>query len=1217
MSLDPLSVPFLHSCERCRQKKRKCSGEKPACAWCRKHSIPCRYRRSMRFKKQLEAGPESSLSALTTPVQLGVPGALGTSSVQANGALANIYQSASPSGGRSVPIATTGNGAEPMSALASQPQHRLQQQQFPASHNRFTPPDAPGQLISSLPVAPAASSAPSSSTQMLSSTLAASIPSIVNNPMASMVAVGMAGATPERDSRSPSTSDGNLFSADALSRLLSVDMIPQTNPPPPNLLQVVNSYLTPLSGMGPLSAPEWMASSNTEASILANLGDLATSGLLNSPPPTIPLNFNEHLMGETTIGGFPQDFLNSEMMFPVGSDPLISSLKDPLLPLVPSSSSAALNASSSAEISFSNLGSATPQLPPQLPRCSASLTAPLLPTAGTTAQRTGTISAGIANPMPIGHSALVPQNASQGRQTLAGGISKHVASPVGYSQPCHDSIDVGDVSSGLLPTNLKQRQAQTQRAGTNEVASDSGAEMQQSTPVAGTKDNRTQLSKQSFHIKHGLSHSTATESQQHVAAASAGGVHASMHTNDAAAASTHVTEADVPPILKEYVSTIPGKPSAVAIYKIMRETFKAPRMGMVSLNLELLWYMLHKNVLPRIVFYGHISSTIRCSIANLDIKSMVPPNIDESCYELALDEIPLIKDCSAIWGAIGLCMITRYEFQSARYKEMTEHVNMALDIMYRIHYRGCSYPWHDVPAEHKETFGFQYLLAIFWKCFLWKMMAYMLIEQGMEFKCGLDHLPDYSSKTYDLYTVEKKYDVDLMEMIPEDSWFGADPSCKPSIRFCGPSDPEFMRLRPEGSPCFDRAATSSGPYYQQLLVVFSKFLVLKNRAKDGKIGLGQLLKSLWVYRERMRMWRYSLPPDLVLDAEKVAAYLDIIRPDSSASHRDIDLKASHLKDVIMLLLTYHTFLIRANRFVMKMMLGEQLNAPPPDVKTAAFGIRDLYDSKKPPKIVADDLGHMNMYFHGCRIQAIKSANSLCNIVQVAYSCKFNFYTLGSPIVFTIFELLVVYVSFLRNRDRNIVWISKSRLSNVFNILRMLRHWAPALHIFVAGIKALSEQSLCLEKPRDFNLFKRDMMDPEMLAMSDSPVDSASVSDEEDSTQPAGKRRRATRHVKPLESTKDARTNILTSTKPKGAPLPMEVRRDETLSYRAADPIPEFPNPYPPSHVISLIIKDLGLSLAEFLAPSYPILLLRLIPSRHYDPGAVSLFGSIGQRSQPR
>ncbi|KAJ2686403.1 hypothetical protein H4R19_006714, partial [Coemansia spiralis] len=64
-----------------------------------------------------------------------------------------------------------------------------------------------------------------------------------------------------------------------------------------------------------------------------------------------------------------------------------------------------------------------------------------------------------------------------------------------------------------------------------------------------------------------------------------------------------------------------------------------------------------------------------------------------------------------------------------------------------------------------------------------------------------------------------------------------------------------------------------------------------------------------------------------------------------------------------------------------------------------------------------------------------------------------------------------------------------------------------------------------------------------------------------------------------------------------SPPPSHVRRDETLGYGAADPVPEFPNPFPQNHVITQILDDLGLSLAEFLAPSFPILLLKLLPQQ--------------------
>ncbi|KAJ2722760.1 hypothetical protein GGI07_003088 [Coemansia sp. Benny D115] len=1087
MSLDPQSVPFLRSCERCRHKKRKCSGERPSCAWCSSHNIPCRYRRTMRFKKQLEGQPESSLNALTIPV---------------------MFSSASEN------VAVSG------ADLA-------------ASQAPLSPP-----------------------------------PTAI--PMCSMAPASMASPEPSMSLPGLASAPGRLFSADALAKLLSVDMVPQTNPPSANLLQVVNSFMTPLAGAAPMFGSEWSALSNTEASMLANLGGVATSAQRNPSREWMPVGFNEPLMDGGNKARLSQDFFSDEILPPFGADgggiEAVDIMKSAMPGQGPVEASPGLGQGMRRPSEQPALGVAMPRRGPSLP------TAPV--------ERQG---------VPL-HPAV-----------------EYIHTNLGPPQPRSPVVEVSEIMPGML-TGIGR-----------------------SSPLAAVPGHQTPMSKRSGAPTHRGTTPTSTNSSTGHTGSSAAGYPAAQikprpqnyYERRPAAGSSAAGRGEiksalgsesvaVPEILREYVASIPGNPSPAVIYRIMRETFRAPRMGMISMNLEMLWYMLHKGVLPRIVFYGHISSTIRCSVADLDIKSMVPAHIDESCYELALSEVPLVKDCAAVWGAVGLCMVARYEFQSSRYNEMADHADMALDIMHRIRYAGVAYPWHAVPAAEKESFGFQYMLAIFWKCFLWKLMSLMLIDRSASFAQGLEVLPEYSSKTYDLYTSHQPYDVDLMEMIPPGSWHGADPEHPPSIRFRGPSDAEFMRLRPDGSPCFDRG-TPSGSYMQQLMVVFASFFELQGRARAGEIGLSQLLKGLWVYKERMRMWRYSLPADLILDSTMVEEYLKAIRPGSEATARDIDLHASRLKEVLMLLMTYHTFVVRANRCVMKMMLGEPLNVPAPDVNTMAFGIRDLYDSKDSPAVVTEGLGHMNMYFHGCRIQAVKSANALCSILQAAYSCRFNFYTLGSHVVFTIFELLVVYLSFLRNCDANIVWRSKARLSNVFNILRMLRHWAPALHIFVAGIKALSDPGLCVEEPRNFDALKRDVMDPSSFDMMDSPVDSAAASDTE--VGPGilpPKRRRVVRMPLALETIKDARTNILNSIAPRGLKLSTDVRRDETLSYQAADPIPEFPNPFPQKHIISLVIKDLGLSLAEFLAPAYPILLLKLIPTNHVDPSKkLNLFGNIG------
>ncbi|KAJ2411213.1 hypothetical protein GGI10_004379, partial [Coemansia sp. RSA 2530] len=938
MSLDPQSVPFLRSCERCRQKKRKCSGDKPSCAWCARHSIPCRYRRTTRFKKQLEGYPGQLISALKVPVTL------------------------------------TGSRPEDW-----------------------------GQVI-----------APLTSESQPWPTLA---------PQAGT-----------QSSASP-------LSAGDIARLFSVDMVPESSALPPDFLQMANSFITPFSATAPLAMPEWMARTNTDASLLANLGDLANSDQAGSFQDWLSLSasdFQREGMGEL-VNDFPSD----EPMFPFGANTTSMGIDSLLLSLSDSSVS--------------------------------------------------------------GNTALQ-------------------AIPVGFvSGPDPSFPATTPATSNIID------QADSNQPSPNLVTSS--------------------LSKESSFVE-------------------------------------PAAELDVPPILKAYVSAIPGNVSPEAVYQIMRETFKAPRTGMVSLNLELVWFMLHKGVLPRIAFYGHISSTIRCSVvANLNIRSMVPPNIDESCYELALKEVPVVKDCATVWGAIGLCMLARYEFQSLRYQEMAEHADMAMDVMHRIIYAGHRYPWHGVSSSDKEAFGFQYLIAIHWKVFLWKLLSLMLIHHNMAFKSDLEGLPSYSSKTFDLYTMDQPYDVDLMDFIPPNSWLGASTEPRPNIRFRGPSDPEFMRLRPEGSPCFNRAATS-GSYIQQLLVVFAKVLAEQDKVRKGQIGFDKLLKGLWAFKERMRAWRYSLPADLVVDNSMVAGYLDAIRVESQASSDEIDLRAARLKDAIVLFLTYHSFIIRANRFVMKAMLGEPLDLPPPDISTAAFNIRDLYDSTAPSQAVKASLGDMNFAFHGCRTQALESGNALCNIVQAAYMCKFNFYTLGSTVVFSISDLLAMNIGLLKNRDANIVWRAKSKLSNVFNILRLLRHWAPALNMFVSGFKALSDPDLCIDEPSNSNTHQREGMGPEMLDLKASPTSlngDGDISSDERMSLPNQKRRRVaeSQQQASMTSTDGGAEPFTTNSNPEAVSVvaPGYVKRDETLSYHAAEPIPEFANPFPPSHVVSLIIKDLGLSLA--------------------------------------
>ncbi|KAJ2259838.1 hypothetical protein EV176_006826 [Coemansia sp. RSA 451] len=138
-------------------------------------------------------------------------------------------------------------------------------------------------------------------------------------------------------------------------------------------------------------------------------------------------------------------------------------------------------------------------------------------------------------------------------------------------------------------------------------------------------------------------------------------------------------------------------------------------------------------------------------------------------------------------------------------------------------------------------------------------------------------------------------------------------------------------------------------------------------------------------------------------------------------------------------------------------------------------------------------------------------------------------------------MLNVLISQLGVDDANEKWKTKKRLGHVLCLLRSLQHWAPALYMFVYGIQALSDPSIVLDVD--------DMKKHEA---------EAAVSGVPDVT----------------------------------TPIHIEERRSD----KAANDT-EMPNPFPPNHIINLIVADLDVSLATFLAPAYPMLLLKIFASK--------------------
>ncbi|KAJ1856662.1 hypothetical protein LPJ57_007191, partial [Coemansia sp. RSA 486] len=119
------------------------------------------------------------------------------------------------------------------------------------------------------------------------------------------------------------------------------------------------------------------------------------------------------------------------------------------------------------------------------------------------------------------------------------------------------------------------------------------------------------------------------------------------------------------------------------------------------------------------------------------------------------------------------------------------------------------------------------------------------------------------------------------------------------------------------------------------------------------------------------------------------------------------------------------------------------------------------------------------------------------------------------------------------------------------------HWAPAVYMFVNGIQALSDPSLVLD------------------------VDDAKMQD-------------LIRKQKPDEQQRIAGILGADTQQQKDSPVGSNgAIGPETLHNQTSSSSSSFGNPFPPNHIINLIVDDLDSTLTAFLAPAYPMLLLKI------------------------
>ncbi|KAJ1787437.1 hypothetical protein LPJ59_005730 [Coemansia sp. RSA 2399] len=616
-------------------------------------------------------------------------------------------------------------------------------------------------------------------------------------------------------------------------------------------------------------------------------------------------------------------------------------------------------------------------------------------------------------------------------------------------------------------------------------------------------------------------------------------------------APVHYPDDFIPEIIKVYAREFPGKLSADVLLKVMRGICSNTRTSLVNIDLEIMWCMILKGIVPRMLLFSYIASMTRGQVIDQELMAQLPARFDETCYEIAAKDIPLALASPSLWGALGLHLIGRYEFQSSRYDLMMEHYEMATEILTKTTFHGCPFPWINVSEKLKHTFEYDYYVYTFWVGFQWHLVCCFNLDRPFNVDIGVQSLPSPTTiRGY--FAPDLLCGFDLLTLLPVGSWpRSAQTENLDKVWFRGLDDPEYEGWRPTEwnniSPNYKITAQ-----LQRMLPLGAQLYKLQCAFCENMMTLSTYLRQLHTQQELLKRWLYSLPEEFEITQEKVNQFTS-----AAVNHKESGIETFNrvmdFKELIMMYGLYSSLVIRANRVALLGMLNESLKAPATSMQMRIFGLRDYFEAVDQGVGDVDygskeyDMWQKNLAFHKCRMQCYESMSILCDVVQLSFVLRLNVFTYGTTYVAIAGEMLNVLISQLGTRDNNVKWKTKTRLAHVLFLLRSLQHWAPAIYLFVYGIQVLSDPSLLLE--------------------------GVSTGGDRQSDSGIAKGNKAAADAISPPSNSDHTTD----------------------NSGAANPV-GIPNPFQRNHIISLIVEELDMTLALFLAPAYPMLLLKIFAS---------------------
>ncbi|KAJ2793656.1 hypothetical protein H4R20_006477, partial [Coemansia guatemalensis] len=174
----------------------------------------------------------------------------------------------------------------------------------------------------------------------------------------------------------------------------------------------------------------------------------------------------------------------------------------------------------------------------------------------------------------------------------------------------------------------------------------------------------------------------------------------------------------IPQMLKDAVVEHPELGSAELIYNLMitHVVHDCSRIGIY--NAHLFWMRVRQYKLPKFYLFSSIADASRSWTLSDELRMALPQNLDETCYALAIKHAPTDVSNPNVLAAIGLLVLSSYEFKSARFAQMVEHICLAYKVIIHIKFRGAPFPWRRAKKRVSPPdvdWNYQLLIRAYWR----------------------------------------------------------------------------------------------------------------------------------------------------------------------------------------------------------------------------------------------------------------------------------------------------------------------------------------------------------------------------------------------------------------------------------------------------------------------------------------------------------------------